>query len=329
MRKLLAMMVLLALVSGVHGAAQTTVTTAGGTAGTVPVFNGNASLTNSPLTTANGNVGIGTSSPSAKLGVQALNGIGLLVQGNTNTYEGADITISRTSSANSVGKAPTLQFMDSTGNTASIIQEFQGQTQFWQNGNGAWMRSLTILPSGNVGVGAASPAYKLDVSGTIRSSSGGVVFPDTTTQTTAWTGVLCGGDYAESVNVTGARAQYEPGDVIVIDADNPGKFLKSSGQYSTLVTGVYSTKPGVVGRRQGVGADAANELPMAMIGIVPTKVSAENGPVKPGDLLVTSSTAGYAMKGTDRSQMLGAVIGKALGRLDSGSGVIEAAIALQ
>jgi hypothetical protein len=68
---------------------------------------------------------------------------------------------------------------------------------------------------------------------------------------------------------------------------------------------------------------------MAMIGIVPTKVTAENGPIHRGDLLVTSSKSGYAMKGTDRSRMLGAVIGKAMGSLDSGTGTIEVLVTLQ
>jgi hypothetical protein len=66
-----------------------------------------------------------------------------------------------------------------------------------------------------------------------------------------------------------------------------------------------------------------------MVGIVPTKVTAENGPIHRGDLLVTSSAAGYAMKGTDRERMLGAVIGKAMGNLDSGTGVIEVLVTLQ
>jgi hypothetical protein len=35
------------------------------------------------------------------------------------------------------------------------------------------------------------------------------------------------------------------------------------------------------------------------------------------------------MKGTDRSRMLGAVIGKALGHMDSGTGVIEVVVTLQ
>ncbi|MDQ3649585.1 MAG: Ig-like domain-containing protein [Acidobacteriota bacterium] len=38
-----------------------------------------------------------------------------------------------------------------------------------------------------VGVGTSSPAYKLDVAGQVRSSSGGFVFPDSTVQTTAFT----------------------------------------------------------------------------------------------------------------------------------------------
>jgi hypothetical protein len=132
------------------------------------------------------------------------------------------------------------------------------------------------------------------------------------------------------VDVAGDRTKYEPGDVLVIGADSGSDVAKSSEPYSTLVVGVYSTKPGVVGRRQTTDQKTSKtEVPMAMVGIVPTKVSAENGPIKRGDLLVTSSTSGYAMKGTDRSLLTGAVIGKALGSLDSGTGVIEVVVTLQ
>ena len=44
---------------------------------------------------------------------------------------------------------------------------------------------------------------------------------------------------------------------------------------------------------------------------------------------VTSAAVGYAMKGTDRSQMLGAVVGKALGSLSVGTGVIDVLVTLQ
>jgi hypothetical protein len=188
--------------------------------------------------------------------------------------------------------------------------------------------NMLINTNGNVGIGTTTPAYNLDVAGVMRAQSG-IVFPGSTTpQTTPWTGVLCGGDYAESVDVADNRTSYEPGDLMVIDPSAPGKFLKSAEAYSTLVAGIYSTKPGAVGRRQTT-SKSPDEIPMAMIGIVPTRVSAENGPIKTGDLLVTSSTVGYAMKGTDRERMLGAVIGKALGSLDSGTSVIDVVVTLQ
>ena len=156
-----------------------------------------------------------------------------------------------------------------------------------------------------------------------------MLFGDGTNQTTAWTGVLCGGDYAESVDVVGGRTQYEPGDVMVIDPANPGSFLKSSESYSTLVAGIYSTKPGVIGRRGTDPDKVKEEVPMAMVGIVPVKVSAENGPVKTGDLLVTSATPGYAMKGTDHERLIGAVLGKALGSVTVDTGTIEVLVSLQ
>ena len=196
----------------------------------------------------------------------------------------------------------------------------------------SWTRvTMNINSTGNVGIGTTNPGAKLEVSGNLKLSSGSgasITFQDGTTQSTAFTGVLCGGDYAESVDVTGSRSSYEPGDVLVIDPNAPGKFLKANQTYSTLVAGIYSTKPGTVGRRQTT-AKTPDEVPMAMVGIVATKVSAENGPIRSGDLLVASSTLGRAMKGTDRGLLTGAVIGKALGSLDSGTGVIEVLVTLQ
>lgn len=68
---------------------------------------------------------------------------------------------------------------------------------------------------------------------------------------------------------------------------------------------------------------------MAVVGIVPCNVSAENGAIARGDLLVTSSTRGYAMRGSDAARLTGAVIGKALQPLASGKGKIEVLVTLR
>jgi len=197
---------------------------------------------------------------------------------------------------------------------------------------------MTILNSGNVGIGTTSPVGMLSVGASSQfqvSSVGAVATPSITftganggTQTLPWTGVLCGGDYAEAVNAKGSRKTYEPGDVLVIGDGNEGEVEKSAEPYSTMVAGIFATKPGVIGRRQSLLKES-EEIPMAMVGIVPTKVTAENGPIHRGDLLVSSSTAGFAMKGTDRTRLVGAVIGKAMGPLESGTGVIEVLVTLQ
>ncbi len=56
-----------------------------------------------------------------------------------------------------------------------------------------------------------------------------------------------GADFAESVGTAALRSKYEPGDVLVINTRADRRFALSSSPYSTLVAGVYSTKPGVTG----------------------------------------------------------------------------------
>jgi hypothetical protein len=133
-----------------------------------------------------------------------------------------------------------------------------------------------------------------------------------------------GADVAEAFEVEGSVTTYEPGDVLVISTSTDRTVEKSREPYSTLVAGVYSTKSGVLLTERNVDDSHEDTIPMGIVGVIPTKVSAENGPIRRGDVLVTSSLPGYAMKGTDQSRLLGAVIGKALENFDGeGSGVIR------
>jgi hypothetical protein len=55
-----------------------------------------------------------------------------------------------------------------------------------------------------------------------------------------------------------------------------------------------------------------DKVPMGVIGVIPTKVCTEGGAIQKGDLLVTSSASGVAMKANLDKVKPGQVIGKAL-----------------
>ncbi|UTX47440.1 collagen-like protein [Chryseobacterium sp. MA9] len=121
-----------------------------------------------------------------------------------------------------------------------------------------------------------------------------------------------GADVAEAFDVNGNISEYEPGDILVISTKADRTVEKSSTPYSTLVAGVYATKPGVLLTEEHIDIDISNKAPMGVIGVIPTKVCLENGKIKRGDLLVTSSKAGVAMKANIKKVKIGQVIGKAL-----------------
>lgn len=194
-------------------------------------------------------------------------------------------------------------------------------------GNNIGLWAISHSPNGTAGVfdnaaggallvGAVNGVNKFVVDG------GGNVFANAFN--------LGGADFAESMAVSEPKETYEAGDTMIIDAGLRRTVTRSSAAYSTTVAGIYSTKPGIVANPHGIeDRRLAGEIPLAVVGIVPCKVSAENGPIAPGDLLVTSSSAGRAMKGTDRTRMLGAIVGKALESHDEGTGVILVLVTLQ
>jgi len=111
----------------------------------------------------------------------------------------------------------------------------------------------------------------------------------------------------------------EPGDVLEIDPENPGHYRKARGPCSSSVAGVVSTGPGFV---LGHGEDTEGKALLALIGIVPVKVTDEGGPIRPGDLLVVSSTPGYAMRWDPESGEPCTFVGKALEALEAGTGTV-------
>jgi len=204
---------------------------------------------------------------------------------------------------------------DAIGNTGFGIG-VQGITNSPDGAGGYFINRA----GGNIIVGVVKTAPDIPV---FRVDGTGRVFADGGFQPS-------GADFAESVAVTGDVSKYAPGDLLVIDPAAPRHLTLAQQPYSTLVAGIHSTKPGILGSSRRVGEAAAKEeVPLAVVGIVPCNVSAENGPIQVGDLLVTSSTPGHAMKGTDRSRLVGAVVGKALESLEKGTAVIQVLVTLQ
>ena len=104
-----------------------------------------------------------------------------------------------------------------------------------------------------------------------------------------------------------------PGTVMSIDALGGGGLRPATVPYDRKVVGVISGAGDfrhamLIGTRE----DGSHDLPVALSGQVYVRVSAENGPISPGDLLVSSSSAGVAMASTETERSIGAVVGKAL-----------------
>jgi hypothetical protein len=131
-------------------------------------------------------------------------------------------------------------------------------------------------------------------------------------------------DPADFVEVLPVGGDPEAGDVLVIGPD--GKLARSTEPYQASVLGVYSTRPMYIGG--GENLDREGYAPLAIMGLVPVKASAENGPIVPGDLLVSSSTPGHAMRAGGESPS-GTIIGKALEGLGEGTGFIQMLVMLQ
>ena len=176
---------------------------------------------------------------------------------------------------------------------------------------GSGRLNLVPAPTGNT-----AAVFRVDKSGNVYADSAyyGAGF---------YTGSA---DVAEWVAVS---EPVEPGDVLELDPDNPGQYRKSLGPCSDLVAGVVSTAPGFVLGSPPTTTDhslrTTNERALlALVGIVPIKVTDEGGPINPGDLLVSSSIPGYAMRWDLESGEPCSLIGKALESMEEKHGIVLA-----
>ncbi len=114
---------------------------------------------------------------------------------------------------------------------------------------GAPLERLRVTPAGNVGIGTTTPGQLLSVAGTIESTTGGVKFPDGTTQTTAATISASLGNSAFGISSLAANTTGNNntafGDYTLL-ANTTGGSNTASG-YGALywnTTGSYNTASG-------------------------------------------------------------------------------------
>ncbi len=160
---------------------------------------------------------------------------------------------------------------------------------------------------------------------TIDASGHAVLDGPLTTSSLTITG---GADLVERFET--AELGVPPGSVMIIDPESPGRLCLSDRPYDTRVAGVVSGAGGVrAGLQLAQHGDLDGETPVAMLGRVFVRCSCENGLIRPGDRLTTSSRAGIAMRATDQSKTDGAVIGKAMTCLETGDGLVLTLVNVQ
>jgi hypothetical protein len=155
-------------------------------------------------------------------------------------------------------------------------------------------------------VGGTPAVFKVDSSGIVRADG-------------SFYGSKFLSGFADVAEWVAVSEPVTAGDVLELDPENPGQYRKSSGACSVLVAGVVSESPAIVlGGETSVEARAL----LALVGIVPVRVTNEAGPIEVGDLLVSSSTPGYAMRWEESLDRPCAFLGKALSPMLSGTGII-------
>ena len=245
---------------------------------------------------ASGNVGIGTTTPTAAAGYTALS-----LNNSTGTL--IDFMTSNALKARLQSDGTTLYF----NNLAN------GPIQIYTNST----ERMRIDSGGNIGIGLTNPQYKLDVAGNINSSA-------------TITGNNIVAKYQDVAEWVPSTEQLPAGTVVVLDSTKSNHVIASAQAYDTKVAGVISEQPGIT-----LGERGSNRVLVATTGRVMVKVDATRAPIHVGDLLVTSDVPGLAMKSEPvnlngiQLHRPGTLIGKALEPLEKGSRTILVLLSLQ
>ena len=196
------------------------------------------------------------------------------------------------------------------------------------NGPPSSIAGIAVTTAGNVGIGTTSPSRTLEVNGDFVARDVDVRNLFARDASVRVLTIRGGADLAEPFAMS--HSGVEPGSVVVIDEDHPGKLCRSTQAYDKKAAGIVS---GANGIRPGISMVQEDKLEagenVALSGRVYVQADAAYGAIKPGDLLTTSDTPGHAMKVTEHAQAQGAILGKAMSGLKDGKGMVLVLVTLQ
>jgi hypothetical protein len=271
-----------------------------------------ASLADRMTILPGGNVGVGTSTPKARIDLR---------ESDDSFMGGLHL---RRSSTNDTWALV-------TGADNSLYMGYADSASGADAHSDFTVYPLVLTAAGNVGIGTPSPGFKLDVNGNTNVT--GNVTVSGTGNITA-TGTIEGGNikakYQDVAEWVPSAEELPAGTVVVLDTTKSNQVISSTTAYDTRVAGVVSAQPGIT-----LGEGGQGKALVATTGRVRVKVDASRSPINIGDLLVTSDLSGVAMKseavnlGGVQIHRPGTIIGKALEPLAKGQGEILVLLSLQ
>jgi hypothetical protein len=238
---------------------------------------------------ANGNVGIGKTSPAWKLDV---------ANGWVNTDANHGYL---------VGTAGKFYI---NNNNRGAIYEAAGVSLEYYNGSSV-IEGLVLNSSGNIGIGTTTPQAKLDVAGDIRASGN------------------IGAKYQDVAEWVSIAEKLDPGTVVIMDTTKSGYVTASSKPYDTRVAGVVSATPGIILGESGIDKTPIATSGRVKVKVDARQISIEIGDllVSTTDGMAMKSEP-IVIAGVQIHRP-GTIIGKAIEPLSYGTGEILILLSLQ